>query len=112
MSEPLEIINHKLDVLTDAQRNSISRTDKLTEAVTELIVQTKNFEKLRSEDHHRMDKIESSVIHLREDVFTKTDSLENKIALNTSRIDESKPILAIISALILAVLIALVTMNK
>ena len=111
MSNEFGILNHKLDLLTEAQRNSISRTDKLTEAVTELIVQTKNFEKLRSEDHHRMDKIESSVIDLRESVFVKAESLEIKIAANTSRIDQAKPIIGIISALILAVLVALVTIK-
>ena len=97
MNNGFEILQVKIDAIFEAQQASNLKTDKLTDAVTVLVTNSVHFEKMRAEDHRRMDKIEESVKDLRSDVFKKIASVEERVFSNTSILDQSKSSITLIS---------------
>jgi len=101
----IENLSAKIETLTEAQTRSMEKTDRLTEAVTQLLVQSGHFEKLRAEDNHRMDKIETSVQSLRSEVFTECKNIHEKLGETNSKLDQAKPVLGILMALFTAAIL-------
>lgn len=76
-----EVLESKLDMLAEMQKDQQHETKELTKAVTTLVTQTKHFESMRIEDHKRMDKIEVS-----------HEGLERVVSAHSSQISELKPV--------------------
>ena len=76
----IDVLASKIDDMSAMQKEHREDMKALTNAVTTLVTQTQQFEKMRHEDHKRMDKIESC--------HSELDKVVGKLA---QQISEFKP---------------------
>lgn len=84
----LEILIEKIDQMATLQTKTIEQQSFLTQAVTTLTVQIEHFEKLRSENNTRMDKIEKSLFDHKEEDRNREDKLADRIKDEIKRVDD------------------------
>lgn len=102
----LETLATKIEALAEIQKESVKTTSELTKAVTELLVQSSHFEKLRAEDNHRMDKSDQAIALIRSDIDTKIHCCHEKINTLSNKVNQHIPVIALFTIVCGAALVA------
>lgn len=103
MTTSIDALATKLDGLTEmqklhqAQMNEMQKQyagdmQTLTNAITQLVTQTKNFEQLRVDQNHRMDAIQREMQRNRDETQTQIAQLRTDFGTMADRVAQMQPI--------------------